>query len=186
MRTIRIALAVVGLCAIGYAVAGAVRAPAIVPGRHIVFLLAVLALHDAVWMPLILLVGVLVRAIVPGRARAYVQGALIISASVAVVAWPLVLGRGRIADNPSALPRDYPAGLAITIAATWVGAAILAGVRRSRARRGPGLSSPTPLPQPVVQRSRGEVGAEHLECGGTGSGEGEPGIVDGDALPKKE
>jgi hypothetical protein len=186
MKTIRVVLAVVGLCAIGYAVAGAARAPAIVGTKHVAFLVAVLALHDGVWIPMVLLVGALVRAIAPGRARAHVQGALIISASVAFVAWPLVLGRGRIADNPSALPRDYPAGLAITIVATWFGAAILAGVGRSRARRGPGLPSPTASPQPVVERSGGEVGAEHLECGGTGAGEGEPGIVDGDALPEQE
>jgi hypothetical protein len=186
VRTIRIALTVVGLCAIGYAVAGAAHAPAIVPTKHVVFLLAVLALHDGAWMPLVLLVGALVRATVPGRARAYVQGALIVSASVAAVAWPLVLGRGRIADNPSALPRDYPAGLAIVVVATWLGAAVLAGLRRSRARRGPPRPSPVASPRPVVHPSGGEFRGEHLESGRTGAGEGEPGIVDSGPLPEQE
>lgn len=141
MRTVRVGLAGLGLCAIGYAVAGAARAPAIVPGRHLAFLLAVLALHDAVWMPLVLAAGVVVRATVPARARAYVQGALIVTASVTAVAWPLVLGRGRIADNPSALPRDYPLGLFVTLAASWFGVAVLAIVAsrgRNRAGEGPG------------------------------------------------
>jgi hypothetical protein len=142
MRAVRVGLAGLGLCAIGYALAGAARAPAIVPGKHVAFLLAVLAVHDAVWMPLVLAAGVVVRATVPARARAYVQGALIVTASVTAVAWPLVLGRGRIADNPSALPRDYPLGLFVTVAASWLGVAALAAVAsRRRKRTGDGRGS---------------------------------------------
>jgi hypothetical protein len=142
MRAVRVGVAGLGLCAIGYALAGAARAPAIVPGKHVAFLLAVLAVHDAVWMPLVLAAGVVVRATVPARARAYVQGALIVTASVTAVAWPLVLGRGRIADNPSALPRDYPLGLFVTVAASWLGVAVLAAVAsRRRKRTGEGHGS---------------------------------------------
>lgn len=149
MRATRAVLVVLGLCAMGYAVAGAARAPAIVPGKHLAFLLAVLVVHDVVWMPSVLAAGALVRATVPARARAHVQAALIVSASVAAVAWPLVPGRGRAADNPSVLPRDYPAGLAITIAATWLAAAILVAVAAYGRRRS------------SIQRSAEQRGAGH-------------------------
>lgn len=60
----------------------------------------------------------------PGRARAPVQAALIATAAVTIVALPLGFGYGRLADNPSALPRDYPLGLALVLATIWLAAGL--------------------------------------------------------------
>jgi hypothetical protein len=184
----------------------------------VAFLLVVLALHDAVWMPLILAVGAAVRAAVPGRARAFVQGVLIVTVSVAFVAWPLVLGRGRIADNPSALPRDYRAGLVVTVAATWLGAAIIAALQPKGRTRGSRHIRPSrhrdadtgdagsirEAAQPGERRRRtaigvwarpagsrrdthplrSDAGVEDVVGGAAGTGDGDSGIVDSDALPE--
>jgi hypothetical protein len=124
MKGVRLALASLGLILMGYAVIGAAGDPDIMPGRHLGFLVVVLALHDGVLLPAFIGVGALVHRFVPGRARAPVQAALIATAAVTVVALPLVLGYGRLADNPSALPRDYPLGLAIVLTTIWLAAGV--------------------------------------------------------------
>ena len=124
MRAIRIGLGVGGVAAMAYAVLGAARDPDIVPVRHTGFLATVLVLHDAALLPAIVAVGVLVHRAVPPPHRAIVQAALVATAALTVVAVPLVLGYGRIADNPSALPREYPRGLLEVLAVVWLAAAV--------------------------------------------------------------
>jgi hypothetical protein len=88
--------------------------------------------HDLVLAPLVLGVGAAVRRGVPGRARPFVTGGLVASGALVLVAWPAVRGYGRLAGNPSILPRDYGTGLAVAVGATWllVGVAALAASRR--------------------------------------------------------
>ena len=136
VRTVRIGLGALGVAAIAYALAGAAGDPDIVPRRHAGFLLTVLVLHDAAVLPGFLLVGVLVRRLVGTRYRGIVQGALVVTAAVTLVALPLVLGYGRTADNPSALPRDYPAGLAFALGVVWTAAAVGLLATRVLRRRG--------------------------------------------------
>jgi hypothetical protein len=138
MRTARIAFGVLGLAAMGYALLGAAGDPDVKPGRHTGFLVTVLVLHDGVLLPAMLLVGVLVHRFVPPPHRAILQAALVASASLTIVAVPLVLGYGRLADNPSALPRDYGRGLATTLATVWLATAIVLLVRSRSSRGGPG------------------------------------------------
>jgi hypothetical protein len=130
----RAALAGFGVALMGYAILGAATDPDIVPDRHIGFLLTVLALHDGVLLPFFIGIGALVHRFVPGAVRAPVQGALIATAAVTLVAVPLVLGYGRLSDNPSALPRDYPLGLALTLAAIWLAAGLFALIPRPMRR----------------------------------------------------
>jgi len=134
MRYARAALAALGLAAIGYAVVGAAGDRDVVPARHAGFLATVLVLHDGVLLPAIIAVGVLVHFLVPPPYRATVQSALLATAAVTVVALPLVLGYGRIADNPSALPRDYAYGLLTVLAVVWLAAAVALLVRAARRR----------------------------------------------------
>jgi hypothetical protein len=93
--------------------------------------------HDLVVAPIVVGVGMVVARWVRPPYRAIVQGALLVSAMVTLVAWPFVRGYGRLANNPSILPNNYAAGLASVLAVVW-GAAALALVwtrmRRSRAR----------------------------------------------------
>jgi predicted component of type VI protein secretion system len=59
----------------------------------------------------------------------------LVAMGTAVVALPLALGRGRLADNPSALPRDYVGGLLTILALVWLAVAVTLVVRSIRARR---------------------------------------------------
>jgi uncharacterized membrane protein YgdD (TMEM256/DUF423 family) len=75
--------------------------------------------HDLVLVPIVLLVGLAVHR---WARRAWLAGALLVSGSVVLVAWPLVRGYGRQAGNPSVLPRNYAQGLVLVLAVIWLGA----------------------------------------------------------------
>ncbi len=92
-------------------------------------------LHDLVLVPIVLLVGLGVARVVPARWRAYVQVAAVISACVALFAYPLVRGFGHAHNNPTSLPHNYAANLALVVGAVWLGVAVVAVVRAARARR---------------------------------------------------
>lgn len=92
--------------------------------------------HDAVLAPAVLLVAAAVARWVPAGARAVVQGALLVSGAVTLVALPLVAGRGGAAGNPSANPLPYARNLALVLAAVWATAVLLVAVRAWRAARG--------------------------------------------------
>jgi hypothetical protein len=118
----------------GYAVIGALDTPSIMPTRHVAYLLTVLALHDGLLMPAFLAAGAAAHRLIPATARPTIQAALVITAATTLVALPLVLGYGRIPDNPSALPRDYRTGLLNVIALIWLAAAAALVVRLARRR----------------------------------------------------
>lgn len=98
------------------------------------FAATVLIAHDAVLVLLVIATGALVTRAVPGNSRAYVQSGLVIGGAVTLLAVPFVLGFGRSADLPSALPLDYGTGLAVTLAAVWTGVAAVAALRWFRRR----------------------------------------------------
>jgi hypothetical protein len=99
-----------------------------------VWLAAGVLLHDAVLVPLTLLVGwVLVRRL-PRRLRGPLAAGLLVLGSVTLLAVP-VLGRfGAREDNPTLLDRDYAAGWLVLAALTAAGVAVAA----LRAGRGTG------------------------------------------------
>lgn len=132
-------LGALGLSAMAYALLGAVTDPDVTPLRHTGFLVTVLVLHDGALLPAVIAVGALVHRAVAPPYRAVVQAALIASAAVTLVALPLVLGYGRIADNPSALPGDYGRGVLAVLAVVWLAAAV---ALLTRARHHPGRVTP--------------------------------------------
>ncbi len=153
MRAVRLVLAGLGVAAMGYALWMALASPDLTPTRNATFLLLIVVLHDGLLLPLFLVAGLLVHRLVPPRPRAIVQAALIVTASVTLVALPLVLGYGRTADNPSALPLDYGRGLLLTLVVIWLAAAVAAGALlirsagRAAPRRGrPGGPGPPAAP----------------------------------------
>lgn len=87
-------------------------------------------LHDLVVAPLVILAGVLVARAVPGRARAAVQAALVVSATVALFSYPLVRAYGLAANNPTSLPHNYAANLALVLGLVWAVAALVVILRR--------------------------------------------------------
>ncbi|MFG2089440.1 MULTISPECIES: hypothetical protein [unclassified Spirillospora] len=93
-------------------------------------------LHDGVLVPVVLAAGLATRRL-PAASRRIVRAALVTAACVTAVALPLVLGRGRRADEPSRLPLPYDRNLAIVLAAITAAAGAAIAVRAFTARRRP-------------------------------------------------
>jgi hypothetical protein len=99
---------------------------------HLTFLVGVLAADDLVLLPLAIGVGWLLSRYLPAWACGGVQGGLFVSAVLTAVAFPFVLGAGRLADNPSKFPRNYGQGLLIVLGLVWLGVAVWLCVARRR------------------------------------------------------
>ena len=130
-------LVMVGVVVMAYAIVGGLTDPDVNPLKQGTFLVAVLVAHDAILLPIAIAVGALLTRFAPTRHRGILRAALIVSAIVSAVALPLVLGRGRRPDIPSALPLNYPRGLLIVLGAIWT---VVVGVigwqeRRRREQR---------------------------------------------------
>jgi hypothetical protein len=134
VKTVRRALIATGALGMTYAVAGALT-DADLKGGVLLFLIGVLVAHDGILVPVSIGVGVLIGRFVPLRLRAVVRAALLTGLAVTIVAFPLVLGRGRAADNPSLLPLHYGRGLLEVYAVIVVAAAVVVAVRARRDRR---------------------------------------------------
>jgi len=145
VKTVRRTLIGFGALLIAYAISGALTDRDL-KGGALVFLVAVLVVHDGLLLPLFIGVGVLIGRIIPSRLRTPVRVAAVISLAVTVVALPLVLGRGRVPDNPSILPLHYGRGLIIIYTIIWATTAVAVAVRhRSRPiRKHPERSSMAP------------------------------------------
>ena len=89
-------------------------------------------LHDLVVAPLVIVAGVLLVRAVPGRIRAPVQAALIVSAIIALFAYPLVRAYGLAANNPTSLPHNYTLNLLLVLGAVWAATAVAVIVRLKR------------------------------------------------------
>jgi hypothetical protein len=133
----RRALVLLGVVVMGYAIVGGLTDPDVSPIKQGVFLVAVLIVHDGILLPIAIGIGALTTRYAPERVRGILRAALFASAVVTAVALPLVLGRGRRPDIPSALPLNYPRGLLIVLGAIWIAAAIAIAWREQRRRRRP-------------------------------------------------
>jgi len=118
--TTRRILVSAGTLAMAYAIAGALTDPEVRILGVLLFLVALIALHDAVFLPLVLGAGALIGRFVPARRQRAVRIAGLISLAVTVIALPLVLGFGHDPGNPSALPLAYPRNLIVVLLVIWV------------------------------------------------------------------
>lgn len=91
--------------------------------------------HDLVVAPLAIAVALVVSRFVPSRIRPFLQAGLIVSAVVALFAFPLVRGYGRRTGAPTILPLDYGRGLLIVLAVVWATVIALFLLRVMRAKR---------------------------------------------------
>jgi hypothetical protein len=92
---------------------------------------------DLLVVPAVIAIGAAARRLTPRPWWPTVRTALMVTGSLALVAWPFVRGYGDDPANASLLPRNYAAGLAMAVAVVWALAAarlawISAGARRSR------------------------------------------------------
>jgi len=132
---VRWVLYAAGTVLAGYGAYGLLTADRSAPLAWARFAALVVVANDLLLAPLVIAVGVLVVRAVPGGARAYVQSGLFISGAVTLLALPFVLGLGRRAELPSALPLDYGRGLIMILVAIWLGVGALAAVRALGRRR---------------------------------------------------
>ncbi len=117
------------------------------PGNWIPWLVGAAVVHDAVLLPLVVLVGFGFAAIGPPGLRACLRWAVAVGAVVTLATWPVVRRFGANPDDPSELP--LPAGrnlvvlwVVLLVGALVVGVAVeLRGRRRSAGGRDPGPES---------------------------------------------
>ncbi|NUT02012.1 MAG: hypothetical protein HOV76_00915 [Hamadaea sp.] len=137
MKVLRGLLILGGIALVVVGAVGVLRSPSVGLWPYVRFLAVSAVYADLLVMPLVLLAGVLAARLLPPWLRVPVQGALYVSAAVAFVSLPLLLGQGRDPALPSALPRDYPRGLLVVLAVVWAAALLSALYRRLHRRRTP-------------------------------------------------
>lgn len=117
MRTARWLLGGLGLLLLAY---GCWRifqfSAATQPEQLGIWLVAALVLHDGILSWFVVGIGWLLARFVPGRARGYLQGGLITTGLVGLVAAPLIYRRGKSQPGQALLERDYLANLLIIAA----------------------------------------------------------------------
>jgi len=138
-RIVRLVLGGFGVALIGYGVLRILQNPGHShPRELVVWLGAALVLHDALIAPAVIGVGWLVARALPSRARAFVQGGLVVAAMVSAVGIFLVERQGKTASPALALlNQDYVANLVILygLIAAVTGACYLAALLRTRRRK---------------------------------------------------
>ena len=137
--------AIVGLGIVAFGLYGLLNARLIGSvGSWATYLVGGLLVHDALLAPIVVAASVALIYLVPSRIRPAVQGTLIIVGTVALVAIPVVGGWGRKPGNPTLLPRDYTAGLAVAVCVIVL-VGLFAAIRSAR----------RPAPEREPERPRG-------------------------------
>lgn len=105
------------------------------PPAVLTLLVELNVVNDAIVLPAVVVVGLLLSRVVPRWCRAPLQVGLITTAVVTLYSYPLVAGYGR---GPRAgfsrLPWNYAHNLAIVLAVVWAVTGLLAMVSWRRAR----------------------------------------------------
>jgi hypothetical protein len=112
--------AVIGVAALAFGMLELVSGAGPLPRlwSSVLWLAGVLIAHDVVLAPLTVAAGWALSRRLSGRAvRRIVAGGLLVAGSLVAVAVPALL-TPRVADNPTATPRDYLGGLALALAVT--------------------------------------------------------------------
>jgi len=113
--------AAIGWAIIGWGIRGALHHHIDTRPRQLVdFFVGGALVHDLLFAPLVLILGLLVARLVPGRWRAPVQTAAIISGCLALFAWPEIRDYAKVNHNPTSLPYNYTANLAVVVAVVWI------------------------------------------------------------------
>ena len=143
-RTVLLTRGLVGLAgfaALGYGLNGLLTMQSAThPAQAARWLVGGILVHDLVIFPATAVAGLVLTRFVRAPYRAVVQGALLVSAAVALSSLPLWRGYGRSPGNPSVDPLPYGRNLAIVLGAVWAGAAVVLVVRAARVRRRPPLA----------------------------------------------
>ncbi|MCG5469934.1 hypothetical protein LADH09A_003873 [Micromonospora sp. LAH09] len=136
MRTVRLLLLALGATAATYG--GWLLLPQL--GATLPWLIAGPLLHDVLVAPLVGLVGLVLGRLVTDRPRrAWITAGLLASATLLLIAVPLLWRPPSAPPNPGLPDRNYPLGLAAGLTVVWavVAVALVVGTvgRRVRDRR---------------------------------------------------
>jgi hypothetical protein len=113
------------------------------PANLATFFVGGVLAHDLLFAPVVLVAGVLLARIAPRPARAWLQAGLLVSGCLVLFSYPLVQDYAKVIHNPSSLPHNYTANLAVTLGVVW--GAVIAGalgtavLHRRASRRDPGV-----------------------------------------------
>ncbi len=132
--------AAVGLGVIAFALIGLLNDPrAGSLTNWATFLIGGLLLHDGLFAPLVVSLGLVGWFVLPRRLRPAFQATLIVAGSVVLLSIPVIGRWGELPGNPTLLPRDYGAGLAVALGVVAIGGliAVLRAARRPAPPPGP-------------------------------------------------
>ncbi|MGC4813199.1 hypothetical protein ACLQ29_21955 [Micromonospora sp. DT228] len=133
MRAVRLLLLVLGVATAAYG--GWLLLPQL--GTALPWLLGGPVLHDVLVAPLVGLVGLALGRLVTDRFRlAWIGAGLLASATLLLLAVPLLWRPPSAPPNPGLPDRDYPLGLAAGLAVVWAVVVIVLVVAAIIGRRG--------------------------------------------------
>lgn len=116
------------------------------------WLIGAVVIHDGIIVPSTMVIGFVLTHVFRPRMRRYVQGALVASALITVVAIPLIDRRGSQPAVKALEQQNYGLHLAILVALVFAGATLAYLAQVLRERRGPKTMNVRP---PAVQESEG-------------------------------
>lgn len=110
----------------------------------VVWMAAAIAIHDGLFSPLVVGIGLLLRRLVPDRARRFLQVGLIMGVMVTVLAVPMIYLRGSMPAAKAILTRNYGANLTLLLGIIAVVSLVLYAIRVARDKRAAVAEAPTP------------------------------------------
>ena len=133
----RVILIALGLAVGVYGAVLVSENPPVIIMRILVWALAGVILHDAVFAPVCVVLGFAGRRLIPGKWWPPIAVAVFCSVVLAFLAIPVYGKPGMRPDNATVLDRNYPMGLWISLAIVWACVPVyyLARMAHRRVRR---------------------------------------------------
>ena len=135
MKAWRIGLAVLGVLGVCFGLVELLTgAPPASLLRVLVWLVAAVIIHDALWSPALIGVGAALTR-VPARGRRYLQGGLVVGAALTVIAVPMIYIRGQQPVSKAILLQHVGLNLLLLLGVVAAVTALAYGVRVLRDRK---------------------------------------------------
>jgi hypothetical protein len=152
---VRIALGVLGLASIGYGALLLLDNPWPILLRIAIWAAAGVLLHDFVFAPVVAAFGFAGRRLLPRAWWAPLGVAGLVSVVLVALAVPVFDRPGARPTNPTVLDRDYPLGLWLALALTWVVTLLFLGIRRVSNRSATEITPKSPVGEDEVVEGQG-------------------------------